>query len=124
MRRSRGQPAMVRHSMRVQPCGPESARQSVRHPCPAARVRVRELVVVTEVGAAGGLDSIHGHPTLNRPQRATCKAYTTAARPKQSYSRRTSMKRRALFAAVVLAVAACAKSDEKAADTTPAAMAP
>jgi hypothetical protein len=34
------------------------------------------------------------------------------------------MKRLALFAAVVLAVAACAKSDEKAADTTPAAMAP
>ena len=34
------------------------------------------------------------------------------------------MKRLALFAAAVLAVAACAKSDDKAADTTPAAMAP
>ena len=34
------------------------------------------------------------------------------------------MKRLALFAAVVLAVAACAKTDEKPADTTPAAMAP
>ena len=34
------------------------------------------------------------------------------------------MKRLALFAAVVLAVAACAKTGDKAADTTPAAMAP
>ena len=34
------------------------------------------------------------------------------------------MKRLALFAAVVLAVAACSKGEEKPADTTPAAMAP
>src|SRR3954469_12369517 len=125
MQRSGGQAAVKGHSMRVQPCGPESARQFGAALRPAMKRSREKLVVAPEVEAPSGLDSINGVPTLQPPQRApVLRPRTTAARHQQSYSRRTSMKRLALFAAVVLAVAACAKSDEKAADTTPAAMAP